>query len=97
MNQSCLNEIDFPLVPLCYTCKTKITFHPFRHLILENQNKTTQTVFFHYFSPCWDLSYINEKFPNEKIIQAGFTFDSEKNLDSKTIRNFKQNIDLWII
>ena len=94
---SCEVEYDFPEVPLCDTCKSKIDFHPFRHLLLENQNKTTQNVFFHYFFPCWDFSFVTEKYQNKKIIQAGFTFDCKHKPNLKEIRNFKRNIDLWII
>ena len=93
---SCLNKINFPEIPLCDTCKSKIDYHPFRHLLLENEHKTNQIVFFHYFFPCWDVSFITRKYYNQKIVQAGFTFDCKDKPDFEKIRNFQQNVDLWI-
>lgn len=81
--------------PICDTCKSKITQHPFRHIILEN-NKEAKTIYFHYFFPCWDSFLVIQKYPQYRITQAGFTFNDSALPDESQIYNMTKNLDLWI-
>ena len=64
--------------------------------MLKDKEGEPIVVYFHYFFPCWDIDLVFEKFPDCKIIDAGFRVMPEnfsKNINH--LKNLKKNPDLW--
>ena len=82
--------------PICYTCKSSIYDLHYRILIVKDRYMKHKLLQFHYFSPCWDIDYVCQNLTEYEIFKAGFSCEESILKNPKSIRNMKQNFDLWI-
>jgi len=82
--------------PICYTCKSPITDLRYRFLIVKDRYMKHELLPFHYFFPCWDIDYVCQNLTEYEIFKAGYSCERSIKKNPKSIRNMKQNIDLWI-
>ena len=82
--------------PICDTCLSKLGDAPFRKLVLKDKKGFPLILCIHYFSPCWDLDLLHEKYSEYELVYAGFSLNPKSILKKpKTIRNLQNNYDLW--
>lgn len=81
--------------PACHICKSQIEDLPFRFLIVQDKFQNEIVLGFHYFYPCWDVSYICQNLPGLKILKAGFCYDESILKNPSKIKNIKRNYELW--
>lgn len=80
----------------CYTCKSPISDLPYRFLIVKDRYMKHKLLPFHYFFPCWDIDYVCQNLTEHEIFKAGFCYEQSILKNPKSIRNLKQNFDLWV-
>ena len=82
-------------VPVCYTCKREIEFLPCRIVNLEDNDYNFNSVYFHYFFPCWDPDYFIQTFGKCVIVSSGFICDEQILEKPLIVKNLEKNMDLW--
>jgi hypothetical protein len=82
-------------MPVCDTCLAKIDYLPYRIVSLADKTDIPKIRHFHYFYPCWDLDLFFQRYADNQIVSAAFSFDENILEKPLIIKNMKHNFELW--
>ena len=81
---------------ICDTCHKEITNDLCRFMILSDLDYNPRVLFFHLFSPCWDIEKFFQKYPNLEIVKVGYDADKKIYNNPKFVKQLKSDLKLWL-